>query len=146
VLDGTPWGTMSRAAAAAGIPADEYAPEGGESIRAFRVRVAEGLQHVLSDAFKRAGTQTAAAHEPFHVALVSHGGFILDSLKTLRSVDDGLWSHVGEFHDSVPPNCSVSECDIWTDEHGHIHHVCAVVYNHVEHLADLNTGEAHNLF
>lgn len=64
VFEGEPYGTVQKAAAAAGIDPLEFQPEGGESLLQFRTRIQEFF------------TELREKHEDEAVLLVTHGGFI----------------------------------------------------------------------
>ena len=69
VFEGTPLGTVDKAAAAAGVSTRAFRPEGGESWADVRARAAEFLL-LLASHIPRAVEESEA------VLAVSHGGFI----------------------------------------------------------------------
>ena len=111
IFEGKPWGSMRKAAEAAGINPYELKPEGGESFQELRKRIATFLEKVIKTEHNKT------------VLIVSHGGPIRQFLIHYFKAPHEKWDEYT--HD----NCAVTIIEI--DEKGHKIHALRCV----KHLA-----------
>jgi len=74
VLEGTPYGTLTREAEKRGLPRQEFRPEGGESINDMQLRVENFLKDVIRKETRE------------NLLLVTHGGVIVGVLLYLLNI------------------------------------------------------------
>ncbi len=99
IFEGKPYGSMTKAAEAAGINPYELKPEGGESFSEFRKRVVTFIEQLI----KKEHDKT--------ILIVSHGGPIRHFLLHYLKVPKEKWPEY------VHENCAVTILEI--DEKGH---------------------------
>jgi broad specificity phosphatase PhoE len=111
IFEGQPYGSMSRAAEKAGIPRNDFRPEGGESYSDVRERVRKFMGIIMKADMDKT------------LLLVTHGGIISNIIMHLFSISD---ENIKNF---LPPNTGVTIIEL-DFKNGHKVHTL----NCVKHL------------
>jgi len=99
IYEGSPYGTIGKAAEKAGVKKHHFKPEGGESVVELQERITTFLHKIIHK------------HKNETVLIVSHGGTIRFFLIGFLKAPEEQWE------DYKHENCAVTELDI--DEKGH---------------------------
>lgn len=116
VYEGSPYGTIGKAAQTAGVHKFHFKPDGGESVLEMQERITNFLHKLIHK------------HKSETILIVSHGGTIRFFLIGFLKAPEEKWD------DYKHENCAVTELDI--DEKGHkiVHFKC------IKHLKEIGTN------
>lgn len=99
-FEGTPYGSIARAAEKAGIPREEFKPKGGETIKEFKARVLKFIDLITA---KEKGKT---------ILVVTHGGVIGNIITHLFKAEQE------NFKNFLPPNTGITIIELdFTTKH-----------------------------